>query len=141
MWQSNLGRVLYSKWRSLPNILHIIIPMYWFFSHIGNLRNVLFSVSKSLFSLSCQLIKMNPNVKICTYCFFYLTHLVHDEYQVCSWNCTVHYRKKYDKHTNFSTSLYAHGVFWHPPCTIILNFCTKVLLTLSFLDLQVYMKI
>ena len=52
-----------------------------------------------------------------------------------------HYRKKYDKHTSFSISLYAHGVFLHPPCTIILNFSTMVQLTLSFLDLQVYMKI
>ena len=53
----------------------------------------------------------------------------------------AHYRKKYDKHTSFSISLYAHGVFLHPPCTIILNFSTMVQLTLSFLDLQVYMKI
>ena len=51
-----------------------------------------------------------------------------------------HYRKKSDKHTNFSTSLYAHGFFLHPPCTFILNFSTMVQLTLSFLDLQVYMR-
>ena len=53
----------------------------------------------------------------------------------------MHYRKKYDKYTSFSTSLYARRVFLHPPCTIILNFSTMVQLTLSFLDLQVYMKI
>ena len=34
-----------------------------------------------------------------------------------------------------------HVGFFTPACTIILNFSTMVQLTLSFLDLQVYMKI
>ena len=53
----------------------------------------------------------------------------------------VHYRKKYDKYMNFSTGWYACKVFLPPLGAIILNFSTMVQLTLSFLDLQVYMKI
>ena len=50
-----------------------------------------------------------------------------------SFSSYLHYRKKYDKYMDFSTSWYVSGVFFLPPCTFILNFSTMVQLTLSFL--------